>query len=174
TIRSRCQTVRLGPLARADATRLIDQDEEIEAEESTIHTVITETGGDVQMAKSILKGQESEIREKILQMITDPVPDPVKLAKIISEGANAAGKESPKRRAAIHRMLSVCVSHFRQRMRRELQENANCSNLTLNRLDRSMRAVREIHRMANQQTLVECFAADVALGRTGDRGDIGS
>jgi DNA polymerase-3 subunit delta' len=40
-------------------------------------------------------------------------------------------------------------------------------------LDRSLRALREVDRSANQSTLIECFAADIAAGTTGDRGDIG-
>jgi DNA polymerase-3 subunit delta' len=37
-----------------------------------------------------------------------------------------------------------------------------------------MRAIREVDRSANQSTLIECYAADIAAATTGDRGQIGS
>ena len=44
---------------------------------------------------------------------------------------------------------------------------------TMRRLDRSVRAIHELDRNANQATLIECYAADIAAGVTGERGGIG-
>ena len=44
---------------------------------------------------------------------------------------------------------------------------------TMSRLDRSVRAIHELDRNANQSTLIECYAADIAAGVTGERGGIG-
>ena len=66
----------------------------------------------------------------------------------------------------------MAVQFYRQQLRRSAMTTA-VHPLTLNRLDRSVRALREVDRSANQSSLIECYAADIAAGTTGDRGDIG-
>ena len=83
-----------------------------------------------------------------------------------------AGKDAPKRRAMLRDLFSISVQHYRQRLRIEAFEGRN-SPLTMVRLDRSLRALRELDRSANQATLIECFASDIAAGESGDRGGIG-
>ena len=70
-------------------------------------------------------------------------------------------------------VFAIAVQHYRRQLRLDLADQI-VGQVTLNRLDRSLRALREVDRSANQATLIECYAADIAAGTTGDRGDIGS
>jgi DNA polymerase-3 subunit delta' len=68
--------------------------------------------------------------------------------------------------------LSIAVQHFRRTMRAgTYAEKHDAENMI--RLDRSVRAIHELDRNANQATLIECYAADIAAGVTGERGGIG-
>ena len=101
-----------------------------------------------------------------------PTPDPVAIAKFLDQQVKEAGKEASKRRAKLKDLFSISVQHFRQRMRSEVFAG-RLHRVTGHRLDRSLRAIRELDRSANQATLIECFASDIASGETGDLGEVG-
>lgn len=172
TIRSRCQILRLGPLSVADAAELLRRHHEVTADDAAIAHAVDVSGGDMHAAARLLSGDGNELRSAITKQLSFPHPDPIALARMISKHVDGSGKEASKRRAAMRDIFSICVQHYRGVMRREASEG-DVSQRTLDRLDRSLRALREVDRSANQSTLIECFAADIATGTTGDRGDIG-
>lgn len=172
TIRSRCQIVRLGPLSLEDAGTLLRQVHGVNATEQQIHDAVEISGGDMHVAVRFLDSEADKLRESLTAQLESANPDPVALSRIISSHVDLAGKESAKRRGAMRDAFSISVQHFRSQIRREAFQDAACP-LTLARLDRSVRALREVDRSANQSTLIECFAADIAAGTTGDRGAIG-
>ena len=172
TIRSRCQTIRVGPLSIQSAIRLLREVHGIQADEETLRDAIEISGGDMRAAARLLQGEAGLLRESLIARLRGPHPDPIAIGKLFNEHLSDVGKEPMKRRAAMRDLFSISVQHFRQQLRREAFEN-RCEPLTLARLDRSVRALREVDRSANQATLIECFAADIASGTTGDRGEIG-
>ena len=172
TIRSRCQILRLGPLSVADAADLLRNHHDVTADDAAIAHAVDVSGGDMHAAARLLSGEGNELRTAITKQLSFPHPDPISLAKMISKQVDGSGKEASKRRAAMRDIFAICVQHYRGVMRREASQG-DASQRTLDRLDRSLRALREVDRSANQSTLIECFAADIAAGTTGDRGDIG-
>jgi DNA polymerase-3 subunit delta' len=173
TIRSRCQTVRIGPLSLDASSRLLREIQGVQADDSVIKEAVEVSGGDLHAALRLLQGESDKLRQSLIQRLQAPQPDPIAITKIFNEHIGEAGKEASKRRAALRDLLSISVQHFRQQMRHEAFENHQTRSITLARLDRSVRALREVDRSANQASLVECFAADIAIGQTGDRGEIG-
>jgi DNA polymerase-3 subunit delta' len=173
TIRSRCQIIRLGPLSVQDATRLLQQVHGVQAGLSQVHDAIEISGGDMHIALRLLNQEADKFRESLSSQLRSDFPDPVALRRIISAHVDEAGKEPAKRRGAMRDAFSISVQHYRKLLRQQALRN-DPDAVTLARLDRSVRALREVDRSANQSTLIECFAADIAAGTTADRGQIGS
>jgi len=172
TIRSRCQIIRVGPLSVSDATRLLRQTHRIEASDQRIADALEISGGDMRVALRLLEDQTDDFRVALSAELTAQHPNPVGLAKLITMRVDDAGKDASKRRSVMRDIFSSCVQHYRRQMRNETFSSVFDST-TINRLDRSVRALREVDRNANQSTLIECYAADIAMATTGDRGDIG-
>ncbi len=172
TIRSRCQIIRVGPLSTDDATRLLREVHCVEASDHQIADAVEISGGDIHVAARLLSGTANEFHSTLSNLLATENPDPAGLARLINGQVELAGKDASKRRSAMRDIFSISVQHYRRQLRVEALKSAGRAS-TINRLDRSIRALREIDRNANQSTLIECYAADIAMATTGDRGDIG-
>lgn len=173
TIRSRCQVIRFAPLSDAEASRLIRDVHQIEADPAEVAHAVEVAGGDIPASLRLLHDDSRRFRDALIGALSDPFPDPVTIRRIVTTRVDEAGKEAPKKRAVLHDIFSMAVGHYRKMMRDEAFAST-ARLITLARLDRSVRAIRELERMANVSTLIDCFAADIAAGKTGDRGGIGS
>lgn len=173
TIRSRCQIIRFASPSGPLAARLLREAQGIEASDDQINEAVEIAAGDMRVAARLLTGDSDALRQSLTGQLDSPTPDPVALNRIISSHVDQAGQEPSRRRDAMRDVFSIAVQHFRRQMRLEAS-GARVSPPTLARLDRSVRALREVDRSANRSTLIECFAADIALATTGDRGQIGS
>jgi DNA polymerase-3 subunit delta' len=173
TIRSRCQAIRFLPLQRDEAIRLIRDIHQIQAEETAIAEAVAIAAGDITVALRLLDEDARRFHNALVGALSPAHPDPVAIRRIVTTRVDEAGKEAPKKRAVLRDVFSMSVQHFRETMRDEAF-GAGVNPITLARLDRSVRALRELDRMANVSTLVDCFAADISAGETGDRGAIGS
>ncbi len=172
TIRSRCQIIRFASPSGDDAVRLLNSVHGIDASPDQIAAAVETSGGDMHAAARLLSGEAEQSREPIVHQLTDENPDPVSLTRLITSQVEQAGKEASRRRGALRDLFSIAVQTYRSQMRREVAGD-QIRPITLRRLDRSIRALREVDRSANQSTLIECYAADIAGGTTGDRGEIG-
>ena len=173
TIRSRCRVIRFAPLNDRDAIRLIRDVHQVDADENSVAEALRIASGDIPAALRLLGDDARRFRDSFVSAISQPFPDPSAIRRVVQARVDEAGKEAPKKRAILRDVFSVSVQHFRNRMREEATTDS-ATPITLSRLDRSLRALRELDRMANLSTLVDCYAADIASGQTGDRGDIGS
>ncbi|MFG0290228.1 MAG: ATP-binding protein [Rhodopirellula sp. JB044] len=182
TIRSRCQTMRFSSPVGAEGRELLRRHLEAIAGEGEppptlsdeqLDEAIELAAGDMQVAARLASGQSGEIRGKLLSQLDTPVPDPVIVARCINEHLNEVSKkDAPLRRAALRDVCAIAVQHYRSRLRasaRQGQFDHDCAQ----RLDRTIRVFREIDRSANLNTLIDCYAADLTLATTGDRGAIG-
>jgi DNA polymerase-3 subunit delta' len=172
TIRSRCQIVRMGPLGSDDAQRLLREVHQIDASDQQCRDAIEISGGDMHVAARLLGEDSDVLRESLTAQFGSSCPDPLALQRIISTHVDSVGKEASHRRGAMRDAFSISVQYYRQQLRHDAFQ-ARMTPQTQSRLDRSVRALREVDRSANQSTLIACFAADIAAGTTGDRGEIG-
>ncbi|QDT58143.1 DNA polymerase III subunit tau [Stieleria bergensis] len=173
TIRSRCQAVRFQPLSNEQAIQLIIEKHQIEAGNTDVQQAVEMATGDIPVALRFLDAETREFAKTLGNTLSKPAPDPISLRRLINDRVEQAGKEPRVKRAALRDIFSICIQHYRRLVRHEASHYQS-RPITLARLDRSVRAVRELDRMANVSTLIDCFAADIAAGTTGDRGDIGS
>lgn len=182
TIRSRCQTMRFVSPTGEDGRQLLrqhlagffaDVDDPPAIPDAAIDEALELAAGDFHVATRLASGQNSEMRTKLLAQLSTSTPDPVIVARCINDHLNEVSKkEAPLRRAAFRDLCSIAVQHYRNEMRASAQAG-RFDTETQNRLDRTLRVFREIDRSANLNTLVECYATDLTLGTTGDRGGIG-
>ncbi|MEO1526461.1 MAG: DNA polymerase III subunit [Planctomycetota bacterium] len=172
TIRSRCRVIRFSPLTVEQATRLIREQHDVDADEATIAQATEVAAGDVTAALRLLDDESRQFRAALVGVLSDRDPDPLAVRRILNQRVEEAGKDAPKKRAALRDVFGIAVQHYRQAMRNEASESS-VNPATLARLDRSVRALRELDRMANLSSLVDCYSADLALGQTADLGDIG-
>lgn len=172
TIRSRCRIIRFKPLAPDDAIALIRDAHGVEASDQAIREAVDASGGDIHAAARQLSGEADTLRQSLQGQLSAVAPDPVAIKRIITEHVDSAGKEASKRRDAMRDVFSIAIQFYRRQMRMDAGDNIIVAK-TLTRLDRSIRAVREVDRSANQSTLIECYASDIASALTGDRGQIG-
>ncbi|QDT09381.1 ATP-binding protein [Stieleria marina] len=172
TIRSRCQIIRFAPLNTDDASRLMREVHQVESTDEEVAAALEVSAGDMHVALRILSDTTDEFRGAFDSQLAAAAPDPVAISRIITKRVDEAGKDASKRRGAMRDVFSMAVQFYR----RELRASAAADGVhpfTLNRLDRSVRALREVDRSANQSSLIECYASDIASGTTGDRGEIG-
>ncbi|NND96028.1 MAG: AAA family ATPase [Pirellulaceae bacterium] len=172
TIRSRCQIIRFAPLSEQHAIDLLRGVHSVEASDADIAHAVDVSGGDMLVALRMLSDGANEFRQTLDAQLSAPLPDPVAINRIIASHIDQAGKDASKRRGAMRDVFSMAVQFYRRQLRHAAVQS-HVHPKTLARLDRSVRALREVDRSANQSTLIECFAADIAAGITGDRGDIG-
>ncbi|TWT79027.1 DNA polymerase III subunit tau [Planctomycetes bacterium CA13] len=172
TIRSRCQTMRFQSLSPADAARLIREVHEVEATDEKIAQAVEVAGGDMHVAVHLLSGEADELSNALQSEFGAKNPDPVALGRIINSHVEQSGKDASKRRAAMRDVFSFAIQFYRKQLKTELLDRQLAAR-SMNRLDRSIRALREVDRSANQATLIECYSADIAAAVTADRGQIG-
>lgn len=182
TIRSRCQTMRFVSPTGDEGRRLLRShldrfnvgvDEPAVYRDEAIDDALELAAGDFQVATRLASGQSGELRDKLLAQLATPVPDPVIVARCINSHLDAVSKkEAPLRRAALRDICSIAVEHYRGQLRADAQ-SGRFDVETQNRLDRTLRVFREIDRSANLNTLIDCYATDLTLATTGDRGGIG-
>ncbi len=172
TIRSRCQIIRFAPLTTDESAQLVRQVHGVEATDDAIAAAVTAAAGNMHTVLRQLSGESNELREAVQNQLRAPHPDPVSLARVITKYVEDAGKEASKRRNAMRDVFAIAVQHFRHQMRSAVNETG-VHPVTLARLDRSIRALHEVDRNANQATLIECYACDISTGTTGNRGNIG-
>jgi len=164
TIRSRCQIVRLLPPVGDDAVELMRL-RGIERDAQTILRAIDLCGGDCDAAASLLTEDATGLHATLVKQLHQSSISAVSLSQMITGVIDDLGKNATgsAKRDRLRDVFAIAVHAFRER----LIESAAHPDLLppiLYRLDRSINAIEQVQRNANQTTLVECWAADVARG----------
>lgn len=174
TIRSRCQIIRFSPLIADECRRLLCDVHGVTASDDAIASAVEVSAGDMQVALRLLTADgANEFRQSLDAQLSTPHPDPMSLKRLITKRVEDAGKDASVRRGAMRDVFSTAAQFYRRQLRSDALQSV-VQESTLSRLDRCIRALREVDRSANQASLIECFAADIATATTGDRGQIGS
>lgn len=171
TIRSRCRIIRFS-LNNENSKRLLREVHQIEATDEQLDEAIEIAGGNMHTAQRLLDSEANDFRDSLLKLLLAQHPDPVRISRALNQHIDSVGKDPKKRRHALRDALAIAVQHFRRKMRTTAYAHRHDAR-TMRRLDRSVRAIHELDRNANQATLIECYAADIAAGVTGERGGIG-
>jgi len=164
TIRSRCQIVRMHPPRGEEAVALMRL-RGVQCDVAAAEQAIDLCGGDCEAAASILTEGADGIHTTLVKQLSQSPLSPVALAKLITSTVDELGKNAAAsvKRDRLRDVFSIAVHTFRQQMAAAAGE-ANRLPAIIYRLERSIEAIGQVQRNANQTTLIECWAADLARG----------
>lgn len=162
TIRSRCRIVRFLP-PRGDEARQLMAIRGISCEAHAAEEAIELCGGDCEAAAALLSGDADSFRRELAkQLASQPMPV-VELARNVTEFVDSAGKEAPQRRDRLRDVLSIATATFREQLL-AIADQPQAIEPVLYRIDRTIEAIAQVQRNANQATLIESWSADIARG----------
>lgn len=179
TIRSRCQPVRFRPLPVDVVERLLVDKQLIEdpAEAAQLAEL---SDGSLERTLSLADPDLRAFRAHLFELLTDLDAQQFKLAAEVTACTNEAGKEAPLRRARMKLLFGFAVDFYRGLMRkldglppegdRALRQSLDRAAKQFRHdaeaaaacLERCLEGIGEIDRNANQATLAECWADDLA------------
>lgn len=184
TIRSRSQIIRFRPLSTEQVAEILFawglvKDRE-EAERLAAHSE-----GSVQRALQQADAELWSFRGELLQRLASPKLDAVGLAQSLQAFVEGAGKEASARRQRMRQVIEQSAEFYRQLL--QLLSGAESSGDAEVRavvtrslphwqgrltaiaacLDRSLEALEQVDRNANQATLLECWLHDLAKSGRG-------
>jgi DNA polymerase-3 subunit delta' len=164
TIRSRCRIVRLHPPRGEQAVELMRR-RGIDCDAATAERAIELCGGDCQAAAEVLTADGAKLRQAITQRLVNPPISPVDLAQVVTSVIEDLGKAASAavKRDRLRDILSIAIDTFRQQLIDSADRPEQLAPI-IYRLDRSIEAIAQVQRNANQTTLIECWAADLARG----------
>ncbi|MBM4020963.1 MAG: AAA family ATPase [Planctomycetes bacterium] len=120
TIRSRCRTIRFGPLSTGTVQRLVAvelarRDEEVAA--AAIATAAAAAGGSLDRALLLLDAALGGFRGRLLELLSRRPLRGVELARETTAVVESAGKEAPPRRARLAVILDAAIDFYRAAIR---------------------------------------------------------
>ncbi len=160
TIRSRAQIVRFAPLEAAQVERLLIE-KNLVASPQVAQTVAELADGSLEQAVEMGREELWQVHTTAVDLLNRPVIDSVKLAALVHQYSNSAGKEAPARRSALVAVLGLVARHFRRQLRAD--PHGPHALLSIRRIDRCLEAEYQVDRNVHLQTVIQAWADD--LGR---------
>lgn len=164
TIRSRCQIIRLGPPRGDEAAALLARyGASCDAEQA--QQVIQACAGDCRAAAAMLSEQGAQLRRQLATLLGQSPISSCELARTLTGAIDELGKSASghQKRDRLRDIFALSIQTFRRQMLAVADQPQRLDRI-IYRLDRTVEAVTEVQRNANQSTLIECWAADIARG----------
>lgn len=159
TIRSRSQVVRFAPLPSEDIARLLVDNAVVE--DPQVATTVAElSDGSLDQAVTMLDPELWQVHTSTVELLGRPIVDSVKLAELVHQYSNAAGKEAEPRRQALLSVLGLVARHFRRQLRAD-PASPGAPRLT-SRIERCLDAEYQVDRNVHLQTVIQAWADDLA------------
>jgi len=162
TIRSRCQIVRFRPLSQTTVQQLLIKHGFVESAEEA-QRLAELSGGSLDQALELRDADLRDFREHLFRALPQVSEDSVEIARQISQFVEAAGKESPPRRARLQTVARWASEYYRHAMRGSLGEERRAQHAA-ERLDRCVAVAQQVDANANLASLVESWIDDLAYG----------
>lgn len=177
TIRSRAQIVRFKPLAQETLARLLVE-QGVAADPATAKKLAQHSGGSLSRARELADPELWKFRTHLFDRLAQSVLPSVSLSQDVSKFVDEAGKEAPLRRARLRIVLGFVVDFYRHLVHRlsghstDGDETApiieRAAGLGVWDVDnaaeavsRTLDALQQIDRNANQSTLIEAWLDDL-------------
>ena len=159
TIRSRCQTIRFDPLSPEIISKLLLQQEVVSTPEEAAR-IAERAEGSLETAIELADPALWEFRERLFTQLNQPRLASVRTSTMVSKFVDEAGREAPMRRARLRHVIGFAIEFYRARLI-QLCNDPDASEQVASRLERSLDALGQIDRNANQTTLIECWLDDL-------------
>ena len=178
TIRSRSQLLRFGPLEDETVAELSLR-QGLATEDAAAAELARRCGGSMRTAAVLAGGKAGPEIDAFLRDLADPEFDPYALAARAQAFAEAAGKESAKRRERLRLLVGAAAGLLHHTTRDAVGAPSNQPGAAtlaagkevdslLDALDRTTTALQQIDRNANQATLLAGWLDDVARALRGE------
>lgn len=159
TIRSRSQIVRFSPLSESQIARLLEE-RGIVAEPEMARRVAQLSDGSLDQAVEMAEPSLWQLHNEAIGLLDAPVLNSVKLAELVHEYSNSAGKDAPARRTALVSAIGLITRHYRSILR--MAPDQPTATRQLARIDRCLDAEYHIERNVHLQTVIQSWADDLA------------
>jgi DNA polymerase III subunit delta' len=174
TIRSRAQIVRFAPLSSSLVAQLLI-DQQLLSNPQDAERLGKLSGGSLTRAAELNDEQLWKFRVELLSRLAQSPLHSVGLAQLVSKFVDEAGKEAPLRRARLRLVIGFAAEFFHELARqlvglqnlsdpelaavidRASRSNAWDAELATQAAQRSLEAIAQIDRNANQSTLIEAW-----------------
>lgn len=184
TIRSRCQAILFKPLDAEQLATLILRTELTDSEDHARQLAV-QAGGSLTEARLLIDPELDEFRRHLLENLVKPQLPLIELAKGCGAIVDAAGKDARVKRERLKLIFRIAASFYRElslsssadaaaevkrsnagefsqavaSCRRHWKSGSRGATLAW---DRCLLATEQVDRNANQATLLEAWAADIA------------
>ncbi|QDU57678.1 DNA polymerase III subunit [Aeoliella mucimassa] len=159
TIRSRSQIVRFAPLQPEVVARLLLETGEVDNPQ--VATTVSELAeGSLDQARAMADEQLWQLHTTAVELLDRRVLDSVRLAEVVHEYSNAAGKDAEPRRQAMLRVLGLVARHYRRQLRHD--PNSPVAPYWIAKIDRCLDAEMHVVRNVHLQTVIQAWADDLA------------
>ncbi len=159
TIRSRSQVVRFAPLDAGEVERLLVENDLVTGPD-VARSVAELADGSLDQAVAMASQELWQAHIASVELLDKPTIDSVRLAELVSQFTNAAGKEAGPRRTALIALLGLVARHYRQQLR--ANPHGSVARMSIRRIDRCLEAEYQVDRNAHLQTVVQSWADDLA------------
>lgn len=178
TIRSRCQLIRFQPLPTDLVAELLVSKSLID-DPSRARTLARYSEGSIQQALALSAPDLWDFRNTLCERLSESPINSLQLSQSAAAFVDQAGKVASARRARFRQILAFAAEFHRRLLRlqcgaepsddedmesyvgRANQHEQSADSIAA-RLDRCLDAAAQIDRNANQSTLIECWADDLA------------
>ena len=154
TIRSRAQLVRFNPLSQETFLRLVTANgiaEDLDA----ARRLAESSNGSLERARQLAAPELWEFRAILSRSLDQSEVDSVKIAELVSDFVDEAGKQASVRRARLKMVLQFAADFYREKMRNDHRVE------TLDQLDHCLKAAEYVDRNANQATLIQWWTTQL-------------
>ncbi len=159
TIRSRAQIMRFAPLQPAQIERIL-LEQQLVPNAAVAKTVAELTDGGLDQAMAMAGEELWNVHTSAVEILGRPVIDSVRLADMVHQYTNSAGKDAAPRRTALAAVLNLVARHYRRQMRAD--PHSPHALRVVRRLDRCLEAEYQVDRNAHLQTVIQAWANDLA------------
>ncbi len=163
TIRSRCRIIRLQPPAGEEARQLLAA-HGIECSAEQADEALRFCGGDVQAAAVALAGDSKPFRDELNQLLCRKHIPVLELTKLTTQFMEDAGEAAQARRDQLRQLFAMSASIFHDQLTAACTTHSDIEPIVY-RIERTIEAINQVYRNANQTTLIEAWSADMARGR---------
>lgn len=176
TIRSRSQIVRFEPLPAGAIAELLLELDAVE-DPDMAKRLAAQAGGSLTRAIELADGALQEFRAALVERLSAPRFDSVRVAEMVSEFVEAAGREAIQRRARLRQAIGVAAEFYRHQMRlaagAPAPESQTASPGAADAssydpetaaacVERCLDALAQVDRYVNQSTLIGAWFDDLA------------
>jgi len=163
TIRSRSQIVRFAPLDQQTVVRILMETGAItDREQATRAAEFSE--GSVERALQMADPALGDFRRLLLGELTSPMPESVRLARMVQAFVDEAGKEASQRRDRLRIVIGFAVDHYRAELRNASDAS---SQSAIHALDACLASLEHVDRNANLATVVQYWCEELTAANSG-------